>query len=229
MRIFTVAAILLLVASYAHADLYPSQDQLLRENNEQRDELLRQYEAYQEQERKLRQRSRELENQNLKLQGEVEQLKRKQETIELQNDVRSTTQETQAWLQREQHKEKRQEENDLLLLKEANRLAALESNVLFTRDNDYIRNTAANLKQTGLSSADIDSVLTNYESFVYRTAKAAEQGDAKAQYNLGDMYLHGRGIPQDFDKAVLWLKRSTAQGYEPAKAKLEILPNGMLE
>ena len=27
--------------------------------------------------------------------------------------------------------------------------------------------------------------------------RAAEQGDARAQYNLGGMYRKGRGVPQD--------------------------------
>ena len=30
----------------------------------------------------------------------------------------------------------------------------------------------------------------------------ADQGDAGAQYNLGDMYANGRGVPQDYAEAV---------------------------
>ena len=37
-------------------------------------------------------------------------------------------------------------------------------------------------------------------AFWYR--KAAEQGDAKAQYNLGVMYDNGRGVPEDDGQAV---------------------------
>jgi TPR repeat protein len=34
---------------------------------------------------------------------------------------------------------------------------------------------------------------------------AADQGYAKAQYNLGLLHANGRGVPQDFIQAHLWL------------------------
>ena len=34
--------------------------------------------------------------------------------------------------------------------------------------------------------------------------KAAEQGYAKAQFNLGIMYGNGRGVPQDYVEAHMW-------------------------
>ncbi len=34
--------------------------------------------------------------------------------------------------------------------------------------------------------------------------KAAEQGNAKAQYNLGLMYDNGEGVPQDYAQAHKW-------------------------
>ncbi|MCD6274271.1 MAG: sel1 repeat family protein [Deltaproteobacteria bacterium] len=37
--------------------------------------------------------------------------------------------------------------------------------------------------------------------------KAAEQGFAMAQRNLGFMYDNGQGVPQDYKKAVYWLYR----------------------
>ena len=33
---------------------------------------------------------------------------------------------------------------------------------------------------------------------------AAEQGEAKAQFNLGVMYAEGQGVPQDFKEAMEW-------------------------
>ena len=35
--------------------------------------------------------------------------------------------------------------------------------------------------------------------------RAAEQGHARAQYNLGGMYRKGRGVPQDAAEAHMWL------------------------
>ena len=38
--------------------------------------------------------------------------------------------------------------------------------------------------------------------------KAAEQGHASAQYNLGAMYAHGDGILKDLSKAKYWIKKA---------------------
>ncbi len=47
--------------------------------------------------------------------------------------------------------------------------------------------------------------------------KAAEQGNAKAQYNLGLMYDNGVGVPQDYAKAVGWYRKAAAQGNADAQ------------
>ena len=52
------------------------------------------------------------------------------------------------------------------------------------------------------------------------TKKAAESGDATAQYNLGVMYATGEGVPQDDAEAVKWIRLSAQQGF--AKAENEI-------
>ena len=51
--------------------------------------------------------------------------------------------------------------------------------------------------------------------------KAAEQGNANAQYNLGIMYYNGRGVPEDDSEAVRWFKKAAAQGYANAKKTLQ--------
>ena len=50
--------------------------------------------------------------------------------------------------------------------------------------------------------------------------KAAEQGNADAQYNLGVMYDHGRGVPQDDAEAVGWYRKAAEQGYAKAQFNL---------
>ncbi len=40
--------------------------------------------------------------------------------------------------------------------------------------------------------------------------KAAEQGHANAQYNLGIMYDNGQGVPQDYVQAHMWYNLSAA-------------------
>ena len=43
------------------------------------------------------------------------------------------------------------------------------------------------------------------------------QGDALAQHALGEMYAHGRGVPQDFGAAMHWFVRSANQGFAAAQ------------
>ncbi len=40
---------------------------------------------------------------------------------------------------------------------------------------------------------------------------AAEQGNARAQFNLGSMYEKGEGVPQDYVVAHMWLNLAGAQ------------------
>ncbi len=51
----------------------------------------------------------------------------------------------------------------------------------------------------------------------------AEQGDAKAQFTLGDMYEHGRGVPQSFAEALKWYQASAKQGVVAAQSTLGYL------
>ena len=52
--------------------------------------------------------------------------------------------------------------------------------------------------------------------------KAADQGYAPAQFNLGVMYAQGRGgLPQDLTEALRWLRKAHAQGLEQAAEEIE--------
>ena len=50
--------------------------------------------------------------------------------------------------------------------------------------------------------------------------KAAEQGEAHAQFMLGMCYFNGVGITQDKTEAVKWLQKAAKQGHEEAKKAL---------
>jgi TPR repeat protein len=41
---------------------------------------------------------------------------------------------------------------------------------------------------------------------------SAEQGNAEAQFNLGLLYDHGRGLPKDKGEALKWYRRAAMQG-----------------
>ena len=48
----------------------------------------------------------------------------------------------------------------------------------------------------------------------------AEQGHAKAQYQLGSLYKDGKGVLYDFEEAALWFFRAAAQGHAKAQYQL---------
>jgi len=50
--------------------------------------------------------------------------------------------------------------------------------------------------------------------------KAAEQGNADAQSNLGVMYANGKGVAQDDQEAVKWYRKAAEQGYARAQFNL---------
>jgi TPR repeat protein len=50
--------------------------------------------------------------------------------------------------------------------------------------------------------------------------KAADQGDAVAEFLLGDQYANGKGVPQDYGEARIWLQRAAEQGHSVAKLYL---------
>ena len=50
--------------------------------------------------------------------------------------------------------------------------------------------------------------------------KAAKQGNAAAQYNLGKMYEYGEGVFKDSRQAVRWYRKAAEQGYSTAQNHL---------
>jgi uncharacterized protein len=49
---------------------------------------------------------------------------------------------------------------------------------------------------------------------------AADQSDAKAEYNLGFMYHDGQGLPQDYAAALTWYRKAADQGHSGAQINL---------
>jgi hypothetical protein len=64
-----------------------------------------------------------------------------------------------------------------------------------------------------LSGAERTDAITQYR-------KAAEQGDAEAQYNLGEAYYEGDGGSQDYAQAVMWWLKAAEQGWAAAQYQL---------
>ncbi|MGA2577190.1 MAG: tetratricopeptide repeat protein [Bryobacteraceae bacterium] len=55
------------------------------------------------------------------------------------------------------------------------------------------------------------AVPQNYTLAVRWTHKAAEQGNAGAQYNIGCLYAQGRRVPQDYVQAHMWLNLAASR------------------
>jgi len=51
----------------------------------------------------------------------------------------------------------------------------------------------------------------------------AEQGNPLAQFNLGNMYNKGKGVPEDHAKAVHWYTKAAKQGYARAQFSLGLM------
>jgi len=63
----------------------------------------------------------------------------------------------------------------------------------------------------------------NYAEALKWYREAAEQGNAKAQYNLGMMYHAGQGVPQDSAEAARWYRKAAEQGNASAQFNLGLM------
>ncbi len=71
------------------------------------------------------------------------------------------------------------------------------------------------------SGAQISGEATDDAAALSRYHKAADQGNARAQYNLGLMYENGRGgLPKDDRAALIWYRRSADQGNASAQCNI---------
>jgi len=66
-------------------------------------------------------------------------------------------------------------------------------------------------------------VLQDYAEAVRWYRKAADQGYAIAQYDLGNMYDQGKGVPQNYGEARRWYRKAADQGYTNAQRALSAL------
>ena len=74
---------------------------------------------------------------------------------------------------------------------------------------------------------DGQGVLQDHKEAVKWYTKAAEQGYASAQSNLGVMYDNGRGVVQDHAKAHMWFNLAAANGYEIGRKNRDIIAKEM--
>src|SRR3989338_2364289 len=63
----------------------------------------------------------------------------------------------------------------------------------------------------------------NYAEAMSELLPLAKKGNARAQYNLGFMYELGKGIPQDYQEAVMWYRKAAEQGHADAQFNLGLM------
>ena len=68
-----------------------------------------------------------------------------------------------------------------------------------------------------------ESVSRNYGQALALYCQAAQRGDAQAFFNLGWMYLNGRGVARDDRTAVMWLRKAADHGVPQAANLLGLL------
>lgn len=78
------------------------------------------------------------------------------------------------------------------------------------------------------ASADVRAGVTAWEAGDYARAVAewrplAVQGDPDAQFNLGQAYKLGRGVPQDFNQAITWFRSAADQGHLQSEDNLGLV------
>lgn len=77
----------------------------------------------------------------------------------------------------------------------------------------------------GAVAGPLEDGKTAYERGDYATAlglwlRLANQGNADAQYRVGNMYADGQGVPQDYAEAVKWYRKAADQGNADAQNAL---------
>lgn len=71
-----------------------------------------------------------------------------------------------------------------------------------------------------LEDADAANRRGDYATAVPLYRSLAEQGDARAQNSLGDMYANGRGVAKDDAEAVQWIRKAADQGFAEGQNNL---------
>ena len=51
----------------------------------------------------------------------------------------------------------------------------------------------------------------------------AEQGFARAQSHLAEVYRTGQGVPQDYQEALMWYRKAAKQGLQQAQSNLGMM------
>ena len=78
----------------------------------------------------------------------------------------------------------------------------------------------ANTSYANLNDGEKFFAKQNYEKALAEFKPLAEQGNAKAQFNLAVMYYNGYGVKQNYKQAIKWWEKAAKQGNADAQNNL---------
>jgi TPR repeat protein len=82
----------------------------------------------------------------------------------------------------------------------------------------------AGLQKAQAVAAQVKKTVQTYETASFQeTLRKAEQGNASAQYDIGEDYYFGRTAPQDYAEALRWFLKAAEQGHAQAQANVGML------
>jgi TPR repeat protein len=86
------------------------------------------------------------------------------------------------------------------------------------------RNVRASIEQTRAKALQWQTTARQAQAtMVERNQAKAEAGDPAAQYEWGERYFEGRGLPQDYSLAAEWFQRAADQGHAEAQCSLGMM------
>ena len=77
--------------------------------------------------------------------------------------------------------------------------------------------------QAGMQEANEALAAKDYTAALKELQPLATKGDAAAQFQLGELYDQGTGVPLDEKKALSWYRKAAVQGYAQAQYMLGIM------
>jgi hypothetical protein len=76
---------------------------------------------------------------------------------------------------------------------------------------------------TPTTTGDLDSAPRSEQSFIENLLKKASAGDANSQTAIGEMYVIGQDVPQDYKEAIKWFTKAAEQGVAGAQFNLGLM------
>lgn len=86
------------------------------------------------------------------------------------------------------------------------------------------RAVRSKVSSTASTVKNVNKKLHTYEiAYIRGTIEKAENGNANAQYDLGDRFYDGLGVAQDYSEAAFWFGRAAENGHAQAQTNLGMM------